>query len=102
MTKEGVRSMPDENQDERRWIVEPPPGPGEVSLYVACGEGVDLTSEQEAALAALLRSLEQIDPEVTGYAIAAGCTPQSDCDTLTCPSVKWSLPCQSMAVTCVV
>ena len=88
--------MPDENQDERRWIVEPPPGPGEVSLYLACGEGVDLTEEQEVALAALLRSLELIDQEVTGH---MDCSPQSSCHPLSCPKVKCSLGCHPLNIT---
>ena len=42
--------------------------PGEVSLHLAFGEGVQLTEEQEAAVSALLRSLEAVDAEVTGLA----------------------------------
>ena len=43
--------MSDEGESGRQWIVDPPPGPGEVSLYVVCGYGADLRRpEQEAAL----------------------------------------------------
>src|SRR5947199_316895 len=79
--------MPDEDQNGRQWIVEPPPAAGEVALYLATGEGIELTDEQEAALSALLRSLEADDPEVTGHA-AAGCTDFSFCFPLKCGSVS--------------
>ena len=61
--------MTDEDEGRRRWIVEPP-GPGEISLHMALGEGVELTEEQESAVRALVNSLESRDPEVTGHAIA--------------------------------
>jgi hypothetical protein len=78
--------MADEGQSSRQWIVEPPPGPGEVSLYMAAGEGVDLTAEQEAALGALIQSLEAGDPEVTGH--TDSCPDNlSSCNPLKCPSV---------------
>ena len=59
--------MPDDNDVGLQWVVEPPPAPGEVALYMVCGEGVELTEEQEAALGALLRSLEAGDAEVIGH-----------------------------------
>jgi hypothetical protein len=69
--------------DERQWVVEPPLAAGEISLYVAAGDGVSLTAEQEAALSNLLRSLERRDAEVTGY--DEGCTPSlSTCTGLKC------------------
>src|SRR5438045_9054473 len=55
-----------EDDEGRQWIVEPP-GQRQVSLHVAVGEGTELTGEQQAALAALLQSLEASDPEVTGH-----------------------------------
>jgi hypothetical protein len=58
----------DEQQSERRWVVEPP-GLGEVKLHLAFGEGAKLTEEQEAAVGALLRSLKATDPEVTGHTL---------------------------------
>ena len=83
--------MPDENEG-RQWIVEPPPAPGEVSLYMACGEGVELTHDQEAALSDLLRSLEVDDPEVIGHKECpsrAGCSEFSVCwPGLTCGKVS--------------
>jgi len=42
---------------------------------MACGEGGELTAEQEAALSELLRSLEVDDPDaVAARAVAAGGT----------------------------
>jgi len=74
--------VPDDN-DGRQWIVEPPPAPDEVSLYLAVGDGVEFTDEQEAALSALLRSLEVDDAEVIGYGqpcpSRAGCSEYSVC-----------------------
>ncbi len=81
--------MPDENQAERRWIVEPPPAAGEVSLYLALGDDVDLTDEQQAALGALLRSLEAHDAEVTG--LDSSC-PKDD--------ITWCQPLQCSRVVC--
>jgi hypothetical protein len=59
-------SMSEHQSGPRQWVVEPPPAAGQTALYVACGEGVELTDEQEAALGALLRSLE--DADVVGFA----------------------------------
>jgi hypothetical protein len=80
--------MPDDEQGGRQWIVEPP-GPGQVALRVAFGEGVQLTEEQADAVAELLRTLETQDPEVTGHALdtKGGCPKQSSC-TLTCNPLK--------------
>jgi hypothetical protein len=79
--------MPDEDQTGRQWIVEPPPVAGEVALYLATGEGMDLTAEQEAALGALLRSLETSDPEVTGHETST-CTNYDVCRPLQCGKVS--------------
>lgn len=81
-----------ENQGERQWIVEPPE-PGEISLHMAFGEGVQLTKEQEAAVGELLRSLESVDAEVTGL---AKCSPQSTCNKLTCDPVVCQLKCGTL------
>jgi hypothetical protein len=69
-----------ENQGERQWIVAPP-GRGEVSLNLALGDGVQLSDEQEAALGALLESLETADAEVAGL---AKCTKNNTCTKLEC------------------
>jgi len=82
-----------ENESTRQWIVEPP-GPGEVSLHMAFGEGVQLTKEQEAAVSELLRSLEAVDAEVTGH---AKCTQQSTCTKLTCDPVVCNLKCGTLS-----
>jgi hypothetical protein len=83
--------MTDKNED-RQWIVEPPPGTGEVSLLVAVGDGVELTEEQEAALSELLRVLEVGDAEVVGhdgcFKVSGGCDQYSVCDKLTCGKVS--------------
>jgi hypothetical protein len=58
---------------------------------MACGEGVGLTAEQEAALSELLRSLEVGDPEVIGHGkecpSRAGCSEYSVCSPLVCGKV---------------
>src|SRR5690242_8207359 len=74
--------MPDDNA--REWVVEPPPGPGEISLFVAVGDGVVLTEEQEAALGAFVDSLEAADSEVAGFGTRC---PKQAC---TCPSLYCS------------
>jgi hypothetical protein len=84
-----------ENQGERQWIVEPP-GPGEVSLHMAFGQGVQLTEEQEAAVGELLRTLEAVDAEVTGHELAGKCPKQSTCGTLTCKPVDCTLKCGTL------
>ena len=76
-----------ENQNERRWIVEPPPAAGEVSLYLSVGEGAQLTAVQEAALSDLMRSLETTDAEVTGL---TKCTQLGTCQSLSCKPVNCS------------
>ena len=89
--------MSDEQHEERRWIVEPP-GAGEVSLYMAAGDGVTLTTEQEAALSALLRSLELADDEVTGHAGVCDqlITTPTNCIKLKCSKVTCGLWCQPL------
>jgi len=87
-----------ENEGERQWLVEPPE-PGQVSLHMAFGEGVALTPEQEAAVGELLRSLEAVDAEVTGHALAGKCTKQSTCTKLTCDPVVCSLKCGTLTAT---
>ncbi len=81
-----------EDQNERRWVVEPAQ-PGEVSLHMAFGENVRLTEEQEAAIAALLRTLEAVDAEVTGL---AKCSRQGSCTKLTCDPVSCNLKCGTL------
>lgn len=63
--------MPDQDEGGR-WIVAPA-GPGEISLHMAFGEGVELTGDQQEALGKLLRSLEARDQEVTGHAMGESC-----------------------------
>ena len=82
--------MPDED-DAGRWVVDPP-RPGEVSLHMAFGEGVDLTDEQKAAVGELLRTLEARDPEVTGHALDTQCSGKRcrpvKCTGLYCSGLK--------------
>ena len=92
--------MSDSDDAGRRWIVGPP-GPGEVSLQISCGDGFELTDEQEAALSRLLRSLEQSDPEVVGHTDCRLGGPNcdtlvsypTDCVRLRCKSVSCTLDC---------
>jgi hypothetical protein len=89
--------MPDEDQGERQWIVEPP-AQGEVSLYLAVGEGTTLTEEQEAAVGALLRTLEASEPEVAGHATKPKCPGQSSCTDLRCSGMSCgTLKCSNLA-----
>jgi hypothetical protein len=69
-----------ENEGERQWIVAPP-GRGEIALRIALGDGAHLTEDQEAALGALLESLETADAEVSGL---ASCTKNNTCTKLEC------------------
>jgi hypothetical protein len=90
--------MPDDADRERQWLVEPPPAPGEVSLFVAVGDGVQLTPEQEAALGALLRSLESNDADVVAYAAdTPKCDLMTDCTPLTCKDVHCTLGCHPLS-----
>ena len=82
--------MAEEQSSGRRWVVEPPPATGEVSLYMACGDGVELNADQEAALGALLRTLEASDAEVVG--LTASCPTHNMCG-LKCGKVFCSLEC---------
>jgi hypothetical protein len=67
----------------------------EVSLYLAVGDGADLTAEQEAALSALLRSLESGDAEVVGH--SKNCTRLSECLDLKCSKMTCNpLQCSSL------
>jgi hypothetical protein len=90
--------VPNDEPGERQWVIEPPPGPREVSLYVACGEGVELTPEQEAALGALLGALEARDPEVVGHADCSNlvCQPVATCNQLGCKEVRCVLDCHPL------
>jgi hypothetical protein len=72
--------MPD---GAREWVVEPP-GSGEISLFLAAGDGAVLTDEQRAALGALLRTLESSDAEVAGHGMS-GCPKEATwCSSLSC------------------
>jgi hypothetical protein len=94
--------MSDDDVASRRWIVEPPPGRGEISLYFAAGGEVSLSPEQEAALSELLRTLEGRDAEVTGFSTpecpsyGGGCGDISECFKLTCKPVSCALICLSL------
>jgi hypothetical protein len=57
-----------------QWLVEPP-GAGEVFLYVAAGEGVEVTDAARDALNALMTELQR--SEVEGFAGEPAC-PQFD------------------------
>ena len=46
--------MADDSDDVREWVVEPP-APGEVTLFMATGDGVELTDEQQAAISGARR-----------------------------------------------
>jgi hypothetical protein len=69
--------MADDSEEIRGWLVEPP-GPGQVVVHIAAGEGVVLDDAQRTALEALLSSLQQAD-EVAGFespCIVVGCKPK--------------------------
>jgi hypothetical protein len=89
--------MPDDDSNTREWVVEPA-GPDEVALFVAVGDGVELTAEQETALGALIESLEKCDPEVAGYINCPSnrCGDVLDCSHLNCGKVNCSLACIKM------
>ena len=80
--------MSDENAAVRRWIVEPPIASGEISLFMAVGDGAELTEEQQAALSALLRSLEAGDTEVVGLTSPRCPADSSSCKQLKCGKVS--------------
>src|SRR5690348_11203531 len=87
--------MAGDSGDARRWVVDPPPQPGEISIHMACGDGIDLNPEQEAALGALLRSLEAGDAEVVGH--SKGCPKLSECLGLSCTKMSCNpLQCSSL------
>jgi hypothetical protein len=79
--------MSDEHEG-RGWVVEPPPGAGEISLFVALGEGAELDDRQQEALGQLLQALEGADAEVVGLGgRGADCPPVTTGCTLTCGTV---------------
>ena len=80
--------MSDENEAGRRWVVEPPVASGEISLYMAAGDGTELNEEQQAALSALLRSLEASDAEVVGLTSPRCPSDSSTCKGLQCGKVS--------------
>jgi hypothetical protein len=71
----------------RGWVVEPPPGAGEISLFVAVGEGVELDERQTEALGQFLQALENADAEVVGLGVGKNCPPVTTGCTLTCSTV---------------
>jgi hypothetical protein len=76
-----------EQAGERQWVVEPPPSAGEVALFVAFGDGVELTPEQYEALNSFIATLEQKDAEVAGYVKV--CPKQGpDCGPLICHTLQ--------------
>ena len=87
--------MSDETDAGRRWVVEPPVGSGEISLYMAVGDGAELTEEQQAALSALLLALETADAEVVGLTSPNCPADASSCIHLKCGKVSCGmLACQ--------
>ena len=87
--------MSDDSKGERQWVVDPPPAPGEMSLFIACGEGTELSAEQEAALGALIRTLEASDSEVVGH--TKNCPKLNLCSDLKCSKVTCSLSCAGLS-----
>ena len=87
--------MSDEPEAGHRWVVEPPVASQEIALYLAVGDGAELNDEQQAALSALLRSLEAADAEVVGLTSPRCPAESSTCSHLTCGKVSCSaLACQ--------
>jgi hypothetical protein len=76
--------MPDDDDDAREWVVDPP-GPGEILFQITAGEGAELTPEQEEAVYELMRSLEAA--EVVGHATAK-CPHLVVCNPKTCPPLS--------------
>jgi hypothetical protein len=83
---------PAESSGESVWVLKPP-GPGEVHLHIAVGDGVEMTGEVRQAIERLLDALQQEEvqgfrkggapkcPELadcTGY----WCRPQNNCTSL--------------------
>jgi len=85
-----------DDQGGRRWLVDPPVGPGEIAIHIVGSDGTGLTAEQEAALGALLQTLEAADPEVVGH--GKGCPKLNICLDLSCTKVTCSLQCSGLAM----
>ena len=78
-----------DDREDRAWVVGPP-GPGEVVIHLVGGDDVEITDEQEAAIAALIESFEA-DAEVVGHG--------SSCDGFTCGKVACTgLECKGLTI----
>jgi hypothetical protein len=82
-----MASEPAERPDAQ-WLLSPP-GPGEVQIHLAVGEGTQLTPEIRQALERLVSALHGQD--VTGYAWANSCYPKcpdlAGCERVYCGSL---------------
>jgi hypothetical protein len=83
--------MAEESIDQTKWLVDPP-GPGQVSVQVALGEGVELSDEQRGLLDALLASLQQVDEEVAGFT--------NPCTIVACKPMEITMPCAMLVGSC--
>jgi hypothetical protein len=101
-----------EGQEDLRWLLEPP-APGAIKLYIAVGEGTELTPEARDAIETLTRMLEEQDtqgfaagPRLTAAGscsinclILARCNPEYQtpcamkdvCNIIPCPDYTWSV-----------
>jgi hypothetical protein len=101
-----------ESQDDLRWLLEPP-APGSIKLYIAVGEGTELTPEGREAIDNLMRMLQADDtqgfaagPRLTMSAgcdincgILSRCNPEYQtpcfskdvCNIIPCPDYRWSV-----------
>src|SRR5438045_1590585 len=73
-----------DSSNDLRWLIEPPES-GEVRIYIATGEGMEVTAEVREAIERLL-SLTQGSAETEGYVgqlpTTMSCLPDLTCTTL--------------------
>lgn len=65
-----------EPTEEMRWLLEPP-APGTINLYIAVGEGTELTPEVREAVENLMRALQEA--EVRGQEMGGRPTRAGEC-----------------------
>ncbi len=75
--------MTDEAEDTSvpQWLLEPPEA-GEVLLYIASGDGVELSDDARAALETLMQELQTRDVE--GFRTGVSCPSYDSCLPYSC------------------
>ena len=83
--------MPEPERHEARWLLQPP-GPNEIQIHVAVGEGAEVSPEFRKELEGLITRLMTPEEDVQGFRTLPPCGELEECKRFDCSLGK----CQSL------